>query len=166
MNEGEFDRLTNEQIDDLLRQHGYDPAKVETTGRVFAEMCLENVRLHRQVAQLEADNEKLDAAMWRMQKERDELPSAPLDVALSFVEDALAGKEPAGERGNGLAGLADVRRHVAELRRQLAEAQAQNERLAADLRWHEIWIAEHQERIERLTAERDDLRQQLEEARS
>lgn len=55
---------------------------------------------------------------------------------------------------------------IANLRRQLAEVQAQNERLAADLRWHEIWIAEHQERIERLTAERDDLRQQLEEARS
>lgn len=53
-----------------------------------------------------------------------------------------------------------------ELRRQLAEAQAQNERLAADLRWHEIWIAEHQERIERLTAERDDLAAKLEAAQA
>lgn len=96
MNEDEFDQLTNEQIDDLLRQHGYDPAKVETTGRVFAEICLGNVRL----------------------------------------------------------------------RRQVAEAQAQNERLAADLRWHEIWIAEHQERIERLTAERDDLAAKLEAAQA
>lgn len=52
----EFDQLTNEQIDDLLRQHGYDPAKVETTGRVFAEMCLENVRLRRQLAEAQAGN--------------------------------------------------------------------------------------------------------------
>lgn len=67
------------------------------------------------------------AELRRQLEEAQRPPSAPLDVALSFIEFALTGKEPASERGNGLAGLADVRRHVAELRRQLAEVQAERD---------------------------------------
>lgn len=106
-------------------------------------------KLQAEVSELRqqlADRDALLAAVGQRADDSDRL-AADLKQLLQIQAETAAGE-------------------IANLRRQLAEVQAQNERLAADLRWHEIWIAEHQERIERLTAERDDLRQQLEEARS
>lgn len=45
-----------------------------------------------------------------------EQPQAPLDVALLFVEAGLKGELEGVEVRNGLAGLEDVRLHIAELR--------------------------------------------------
>lgn len=44
---------TIEEIDEVLRQHGYDPVQVEQRSKVLAEVCLENVRLKARIKELE-----------------------------------------------------------------------------------------------------------------
>lgn len=55
----------------------------------------------------------------------DELPTAPLDVALSLVEAGLKGQLTGLESGNGLAALEDVKIHVHQKDLTIARLQQQ-----------------------------------------
>lgn len=53
-NEPDFDNLPKEQIDQYLREHGYDPEQVRITGKIFITALIENVTLQARIAALEA----------------------------------------------------------------------------------------------------------------
>ena len=47
------DEPKEDEIDGVLRSFGYDPVLIGLRGKVFAEVCLENMRLKERIAELE-----------------------------------------------------------------------------------------------------------------
>lgn len=62
------DDLTDDQLDDFLRQFGYDPEQVKLRGKAFVEVALANMRLR---ADLSATRERIAA----LEREREWEPT-------------------------------------------------------------------------------------------
>lgn len=52
------DEPQEDQIDSVLRSFGYDPVLIGLRGKVFAEVCLENMRLKQRIMELEDEIER------------------------------------------------------------------------------------------------------------
>lgn len=51
-NEPDFENMPKEQIDQYLREHGYDPKQVEIRGKIFVEALIENSQLRARITEL------------------------------------------------------------------------------------------------------------------
>lgn len=83
MSKPDFEHMPKEEIDEFLRDHGYDPDKVGYTGGIFTNVLMENIHLKDQITELEAGR---DAAIGLLEDAQGEwlpveIPYCPESVA-------------------------------------------------------------------------------------
>lgn len=59
LNEPDFEKMPIEQVNQYLRDHGYDPEQVRLRGKILTDALIENINLKSRAEAAEAENKRL-----------------------------------------------------------------------------------------------------------